>query len=374
MASNNAKGQMFLASKIIAKRFGKTAAIFLEKVRYYCDQDKGGLYYGGQRWVYNSSEEWADQFDVSRRTIGRIIKVLRDDGVLLVRKLSHNKYDQTNFYSVDNSRLDQILREGIIPKKSQSSGTRRPHRASQDVPMILHIQPERHHITAREEDAPLAQPQVVSSEIINISEEKEKAVVLDASITVIDAHNLFNEIVCCKRRDVEKGDVKPIPLDKETSRLWGAAIKHKFGNSLEKTREYCEKIASSRWLMSAKKFPDLSLSWFLRYSTIDKILNGKFGVRDNTKVMAAAIKISVNDAVDEFKNHIRSIKESERCKNIRCLIAEKINNHNYNSWFKNVSLLEENGCIVMQSPNNFFYDRINLMFGDVLNAFGLKWE
>lgn len=92
----------------LAKLLGINEAIFLQQIHYWLG--KSTTIHKGAKWTYNTVQQWAEQLQIfSVATIERVVASLKKAGVLLVEKLNPNKSDRTNFYSINYSKLAQLL-------------------------------------------------------------------------------------------------------------------------------------------------------------------------------------------------------------------------------------------------------------------------
>lgn len=161
-----------------------------------------------------------------------------------------------------------------------------------------------------------------------------------------------------------------IHLTKRLARFLVASFKLKFENCLEKWRRYLRLIKTSAYLMG-EKFK-LSVQWAIKFLTIDRIRAGELGV-DEKKILDALAQIPEKKGEMEITettelkqaayNHINTLKESERCKEIRRKIVERRGANVYFSWFTKVKLEEVNGEIKLYSDNAFAKDWINTQYG-----------
>jgi DNA-binding MarR family transcriptional regulator len=85
---------------------------------------------------------------------------------------------------------------------------------------------------------------------------------------------------------------KSFSMTKEIACWMRAACNRKFGNSLEKWENYLKAVKSSVYLCS-EKF-NLSLKWLLNFTTVDRILNGEFGVK---KAIESKIDLFLNRVI-----------------------------------------------------------------------------
>lgn len=86
-----------IASPTLAQAYGVASAIFLQKL-HYCLQSNDAQLFQQQKFFYHSYEQWAETLGTySPSTIKRIVSKLKKVGILVVKKLSQNKWIQTNF-------------------------------------------------------------------------------------------------------------------------------------------------------------------------------------------------------------------------------------------------------------------------------------
>ncbi|MEI6628583.1 MAG: hypothetical protein WCN27_04190, partial [Alphaproteobacteria bacterium] len=130
---------VLLSQPVLIKQFGRTDAQLLSQLHYWLTK-KGtlGCNNNGVRWVYNSADAWAEQLGISPRQVQRIVKKLTDLGVLLVEKLSVNKYNRTNHYTIDYDSLQTILEDRASKEPSYKPITTFCRNASrQDVAITI---------------------------------------------------------------------------------------------------------------------------------------------------------------------------------------------------------------------------------------------
>lgn len=96
----------------LAKNIGLNEAIILQQLNYWLESTPSGVEHEGVRWIYNTHEKWQEQFPFwSTDTVKRGFASLKDQNLVLVAKLSKNKSDRTNFYTVNHEKLDQLEAE-----------------------------------------------------------------------------------------------------------------------------------------------------------------------------------------------------------------------------------------------------------------------
>ncbi|MDY6511476.1 hypothetical protein [Acinetobacter faecalis] len=102
-----------IASPTLAQAYGVASAIFLQKL-HYCLQSDNAQLFQQQKFFYHSYEQWVETLGTySESTIKRIVSKLKKVGILVVKKLSQNKWIQTNFYSINYRKLSSLLKNSI---------------------------------------------------------------------------------------------------------------------------------------------------------------------------------------------------------------------------------------------------------------------
>lgn len=107
----------------IATRYGVYEAILIENIRFWILKNKANNkhFHKGKYWTYNSAKAYAELFPYwSRQQVERIIGKLKEAGVLEVDHFSHNTYDRTNWYTLNEEMLSSNSRNGSIESDESS--------------------------------------------------------------------------------------------------------------------------------------------------------------------------------------------------------------------------------------------------------------
>ena len=92
----------------LAVKIGLNEAIFLQQLHYWIQKSKNIK--NGLKWSYNNYDELQKQFPFwSIRTIKTIVKNLKDGGLLWVENHTENKWDKTNWYSINYDELNGTI-------------------------------------------------------------------------------------------------------------------------------------------------------------------------------------------------------------------------------------------------------------------------
>ena len=100
-------GEPLQVLPLLAKAIGLNEAIFIQQLHYWLGRSKHE--HDGRVWVYNTFEEWQEQFPFwSLRTMQRIAASLVKRNLLKVHKFGSKDWDQKNWYSIDYEALSLI--------------------------------------------------------------------------------------------------------------------------------------------------------------------------------------------------------------------------------------------------------------------------
>ena len=157
------------------------------------------------------------------------------------------------------------------------------------------------------------------------------------------------------------GLMKTFRLTKAICRNLVSAFQRKFLNSIEKWEQYLKLIATSPYL-NGEKFK-LSIYWILKFLTIDRILNGEFGVNPNNITYTEKEKEKMaEDRKQQIQQKIAEINEPETCQQARLKVLDILDIDDYHQYFENPNkcrFTERNGEIVIEllgsEPWDFIY-------------------
>ena len=115
----------------LAYSIGLNEAIALQQVNYWLKETTSGLERDGVRWIYNTNEQWLEQFPFwSESTLKRTLTRLKNLGVLKVEQLNKSQRDMTNYYTIN---YESELLDEVKVTKSKSSKCTLP--SGQNEPM-----------------------------------------------------------------------------------------------------------------------------------------------------------------------------------------------------------------------------------------------
>jgi lipopolysaccharide export LptBFGC system permease protein LptF len=112
-----------IASPTLAKAYGVAAATFLQKL-HYCLEKSDAQVHKGKKYWFHSYEQWQQTLGIySVSTIKRIVAKLKQAEILVIKKLSKNKWLQTNFYSINYRKLKQLIQPNTETQAQPQSST-----------------------------------------------------------------------------------------------------------------------------------------------------------------------------------------------------------------------------------------------------------
>ncbi len=125
----------------LAKAIGLNEAVFLQQLHYWLGVSK--FVRDEKKWVYNTYDEWLDQFKyMSLSTLKRTIKSLKDQGLLCVEQFDNKRSNQVNYYAINYEVLNKIGEENSQAidsidevKMSQCNGSKWNDGLGQNEPM-----------------------------------------------------------------------------------------------------------------------------------------------------------------------------------------------------------------------------------------------
>lgn len=97
-----------------AKKYGVEKAVIIYNLRFWLEKNKanGSNEHDGYYWTYNSAEAFSDLFPYfTQSKIGRMLRQLEDDGVIISGCYNNKGYDRTKWYSMPEFKVAEIQDE-----------------------------------------------------------------------------------------------------------------------------------------------------------------------------------------------------------------------------------------------------------------------
>ncbi|MGC0786765.1 conserved phage C-terminal domain-containing protein [Pantoea agglomerans] len=126
------KVKPLVISPALAQRIGLNEAIVLQQICYWLEDTTSGVEHDGKRWIYNTIEDWNEQFPWwSSDTVKRALTSLKKSGLIYVEQLKKTQHDRTNFYAINHAN-PLLADEGKLPSSKDAICT---HRKGQAAPV-----------------------------------------------------------------------------------------------------------------------------------------------------------------------------------------------------------------------------------------------
>lgn len=105
----------------IATEYGIPEAIFLCNIAFWVKQNTLNKHncFEGKYWTYNSMSAYAGLFPyMSKSTIQRVVKHLKDEGLILTGNFNNDKFNHTNYYTLTEKGLSLV--HNSVSRNSQN--------------------------------------------------------------------------------------------------------------------------------------------------------------------------------------------------------------------------------------------------------------
>ncbi len=301
-------------------------------------------------WIIKTARELADEtmLGLSRQTIRSILKNLIELGVIEESYLDDNKWDKTTKYRLNLFKLQEMLFELGYPLNdftisenlqnsrmlsSQHSKVKNGH--SSVNPRPSNVKNLTHNIEKKLHTEIISEN---SSSLSSSLQEEEKKIVNNMK-------NIWME---------EIGEIDVTYLTESLILSMKMSFQSLFHNSLENWRDYCRKIASSKFLMGEKKGTNfkVKLSWAIQSSTYHKIESGEYTLGDREGLLSS---IEQKEEVD-YKQAFIALGKHPLWTEASLLLIERVGGYTY-QWLKEIDLSNyDENVIELQVTNKFTRD------------------
>ena len=306
----------------LAKVIGLNEAIILQQIHYWLDPRMNKNKREGVHWVYNSYEQWQEQFSfMSKRTIQRAVLSLEKQFLLITKKINQLHGDSTKWYTINYKNLSKI--EASSPSAKLASGPN-ANLSSPSCQNGTTIYKET-ETTPKITNSSLNPSSLQTSGIEkkegekNINLKNKKGLKKNSNFLEVSVYSSSSQRVTTK-------EFERSPIAESMLKIWDDIVKEGqgtsylqpkrqekllhaletyFDNKLENWEGFCKKIATSRFLMgeTESKF-SIKIDWVLKPETIEKMEEGSytFGDREFAQPLTS---------IDYDKEEIKQIKSLE---------------------------------------------------------------
>lgn len=145
------------------------------------------------------------------------------------------------------------------------------------------------------------------------------------------------------------------------------AFRNHFGSCVEAWRNYCKKVASSDFLMGKVTSFKAWLIWVIRGDVIEKVRGGAYGLLKETQNNSQNTQvIDMEKITIQNKTFISELDLKETTKESLQSLAKKIGEGAFSSWFRKLSIQEEDEILVLRMATKFYVDQVERLYGAIL--------
>jgi hypothetical protein len=359
------------------KEFDSRKAKFIYKLHYWIKKC-GKIVIGSKGlWIYNNSQEWANQLNCSLSTIKRIIYYLEEQQIILSKKVKAKIGNHTKWYSINYEKLSSVLSRNQFEYNSghdlhsnfTTKDTPQSHKNKWNI-RSFHFEPiyisnnnnnytnnssnKKNIFKTIKDNIDIRFNKLNKSieeklnnkinkkldferDIENSKSQKLQDLKSDATTALVIKEKL-NEATKMKTiwNKIFETSLRPIKAytNQKNIILLSDILQKYFDNDLDKWREYALKVNSSKFLMGEKETQKnfkATFSWLIKPDTIEKIMNNEYGVGDR--------ELDMNNLDKNIKTQEYEIKE-KATKKIFTILESKIDIEKEKEEFKEYLLNE----------------------------------
>lgn len=353
--------QCLVLQPILVKDVGRSAALVLQQMHYWISGDTYGKVIAGERWIYNSHDDWAKQIKIySLSTIRRAITKLETLGFIKSNFLSPKKSDRTKSYTINYDKLNTHT----LKTEGEGSADRKTIPDSEILPPT-------------KMNRPCVQNEQILIETKITSKSKNSSEANASSDIVLKLLGIWEKRV---GEGVGQGSLR---LNPKRSRFLMAAFQTKFNRCFEQWTRYCDAIASSDFLMGRIKASfKASLDWVLKFDIVDRLFEGDFGITKKFTAMpqragdsqageGGTFSVCLETTLCDEMDHINTSDEPDAVKNVRKSLLKRVGQGAYVSWFRNAKIVEDTVNISLKCPNPFYKDYVTTHFSNPIQALSI---
>ena len=304
-------------------------------------------------WFYSSIQQLEKQFNWSKTTITNALQSLAKQELVISRRPLKSKGNHIKWYSINFEKFNELLLEvlQIQNTKNLDNG-----KIIQKKMMFCNNRVSDIHTSVKASGKKQEKhPEKIGHSYIGNNKNKNNNIISNKIITKIEinsrktslnTHNsnrqkiFSSNVINITNKMIKQWNLiirdNNVPLLTSQRRLQLNMIFTKyFCGSMEKWKEFCISINSSKFLMGEKKLGFKAyFDWLIQDQIIERILNKEFGIGDRTP------DIVREENERKFKAILQKKQEAERLKARELkqqLLVEKEREENINKFLTNLS-------------------------------------
>ncbi len=293
-------GPIHIINPELAAIIGRNEAAILQQTHYWIDITRNKNLIDGVPWVYNTYEQWQEQFSyLSEITIRRAIKSLEKMGLLISKQFGKGEYNRTKWYTIDYAKLKELEQKIEAARIAKLAEKPRPNYVKK-VERILEIpQQGTTQQTSQKEEKTARKPTVFRTDqndriepIKMIASYKH---ILPTKINPSLSSKIEVQKPASKQTEKQKitegiikvwekeiGELGVRISDSLRVRLYWA-YQTLFNSNLDGWQQYCRLIASSKFLRGEadnRYFKKVWIVWAINPQNYEKVRGGEYNFGD----------------------------------------------------------------------------------------------
>lgn len=356
--NNRVSGRYFITKKEAVRVFGDKTARILSAIDSFLRKENFGKNVKGTKWVFSTFEYLSEYLCISLRHIKRLMAELRKKGIIKIQKLADYRSNRTNYYTIDYHCLHSFM----APQDPLQTPSSPCEDVIEDTSLDQKMAPWTCHkgtilstVNTNTDKLNKSKKMIQKNVKKEVDEKNHPKSPLKKNIAT-DMLTVWNDTVS-KAKTV---------MSKNLACYLVSAYNTKFSKDASVWKKYCEKIASSAYLMGESFH--LTLSWALKFSTIDRLERGELGVKG--PVFDTSLP-SEDTLLDKAKKHLLDLEkdghEDPRCVGMRQKLLRHYGAGNYLSWIAPLSFFIDEGQVRFHAKSAFHKETIVQKFSQVLS-------
>ncbi len=280
-----------ISDKFPNLKLTKNQIRFLSLLDYWLSKCGRRIKYKSGFWIYNTLHEWSEQLGCSLSTTKRIVYALKKIGVLQSVRANAHRYNQTTWYSIEYSMLNELALAATNTVMSPQKAKKRTNPEVHFEQIITNNNYTLINSSNSEEEGFEDFIQKDSNGDQDETTKKAKTGTHHIDHANINPNNTLNQMINIWNSNVPNVQItseqtttqnleKPIEktVIKKPIKLL-ELFKTRFGNNLDSWALYAKKVASSGYLMGRinKGFKP-QFAFLTRKDVIQKVQRGEYGV------------------------------------------------------------------------------------------------
>ena len=339
-----------ILNPLIALQIGEAESILLQKIAAFLSGKSHNLKEKEGKWIYNSLKAWKENHfpHWSMHKIRKTIKSLESKNLIKSYKANAKKWNQTKWYSINESEYIDLMKKIFNVKYLKNRATN-PYDEFQQM----------YNITKRNYTKDTKVSSYLEKSYCENSSKKESKTKPTQNFhfkkeLIIKMIDIWNEVFKCSLNPIKAYS------NRTNEKKLFYIFKTYFLNDLDKWRKYAFKVNSSQFLMGEKKTKNnfkAVFSWLIKEETIEKILNGEYGVGDR--------ELDINNIsknIEEKKKEIVNKMDKKISEYMKIKINDKEEREKFTEYVRSASITEDDSYgvlknIIKQVPKNYILER-----------------